>query len=377
MGRLIDSRINRSIIYGTGMFFLFLVSFQTAEAQQTVALTVSNQDTSGNDLSGYFVVLFKNGNPISTGFTTVIFPVNDGETYSVQVQDYGNYVFDHWLDTGSTSRDRDLNLSENSFLTAVYRNITAPPPTGMSKLIVNTVNTSGVDIIGYYTTLWQNGLLLEAGFSPYSFNVNTGEMYQVAVSDYGNMFYNIWDDASTNPFRSFSLTSDSAFTAVYQQSTDLLVSLTGQPTDEFNTYFDDTWPQVKYTMTVLNNSPNTAENVLVKFVPNQFGLDSNIATSDISLSFKCRNGPYAYPPDCIVENLLPGECLTYHYLWGMTSWTCNLGDMVEGQTINFSTIVFNVGPSPRTVTGTTTVSSDTDDHDLSNNVATLTVEDPL
>lgn len=184
----------------------------------TSQLTVNSQDSSGNTISGYFVELSQNGNQIATGFTPATFDLNNGEQYTVQVQDYGDFVFDHWFDTGSTDRNRQISTSSNTEITAVYRDITAPPPPGQSKISVKTVNSVGDEITGYYTTLWQGGTMLQSCWSPCAFFVNNGATYQVAVADYGEETFVMWSDGTLDRFHTVETGSSSttiSLTAIY------------------------------------------------------------------------------------------------------------------------------------------------------------------
>jgi hypothetical protein len=58
-----------------------------------------------------------------------IFSTTSGQQYTVEVQDYGSYYFNHWSDTGSTNRDRTFTaISSSMVFTAAYS--TSPPSGG-------------------------------------------------------------------------------------------------------------------------------------------------------------------------------------------------------------------------------------------------------
>src|SRR5207244_8352505 len=89
---------------------------------------------------------------------------------------------------------------------------------GSSQISVSTVNSAGAPINGYYTTLWQNGVMLQWCYSPCSFVVSNGQTYQVAVADYGGETFSHWSDGITNIFHTVTLGSISitlSLTAVY------------------------------------------------------------------------------------------------------------------------------------------------------------------
>jgi hypothetical protein len=214
--QLFDS--NNNLLATSGTKSIWGGDMYQMGAPLTSSLTVNTQDTTGNVITGYYTVLYQNGQVVATGFSPATFTLNNGQTYTVQVQDYGNYVFDHWLDTGSATRDRPISVSSNTPITAVYRNVNSPPPSGQSAISVSTVNSGGSPINGYYTTLWQNGAQLKYCFSPCSFTVNSGQTYQVAVADYGGETFNHWSDGTTTRFHTVvvgSTSSTISLTAVY------------------------------------------------------------------------------------------------------------------------------------------------------------------
>jgi hypothetical protein len=184
----------------------------------TSSLTVSTQDTTGKAITGYYTVLYQGAGVVATGFSPATFALNDGQAYTVEVQDYGTFVFDHWLDTGSTARGRPVTISSAAQLTAVYKDTSGPAPPGHSPVSISTVNSASSAINGYYTTLWQNGAQLQSCFSPCSFTLNNGQTYQVAVADYGAEAFSHWGDGSTNRYYTVVVPTTSttiSLTAVY------------------------------------------------------------------------------------------------------------------------------------------------------------------
>ncbi|MDG6924308.1 MAG: hypothetical protein JRN67_13580, partial [Nitrososphaerota archaeon] len=169
-------------------------------ALATSTLTVQTIDTNGNQILGYYTVLFESGQPVIAGFSPMTFALYNGESYEIQVQNYGSYVFDHWSDDSSTNQTRTVSISSDTTLTAVYRNVNSPPPWTNSLLKVSTELANGTQVDGLYTATFQNGIQLQYGFSAYSFIVNNGQTYQVAVADYGNYHFSHWSDGTTNRF---------------------------------------------------------------------------------------------------------------------------------------------------------------------------------
>src|SRR5256712_3212690 len=95
-----------------------------AAAATTSTLSVTTQDTSGNIKTGFSMILKQAGTTVATGFTPVSFTLNNTLQYTLTARGFGSYVFDHWLDTGSTVNPRTVSISTNTQLTAVYRIVT-------------------------------------------------------------------------------------------------------------------------------------------------------------------------------------------------------------------------------------------------------------
>ncbi|MDG6996406.1 MAG: YncE family protein, partial [Nitrososphaerota archaeon] len=186
-GVAVDSTTN--MIYIANAATLVVIN---GGAPVTSTLTVQTIDTNGDQIPGYYTVLFESGQPVTTGFSPMTFVLNNGESYAVQVQNYGNYVFDYWSDNGSTNQTRTISIASDTTLTAVYRNVNSPPPSTNSLIKVSTELANGTEVDGLYTATFQNGIQLQYGFSTYSFIVNNGQTYQVAVADYGNYHFSHW-----------------------------------------------------------------------------------------------------------------------------------------------------------------------------------------
>jgi hypothetical protein len=100
----------------------------------TVSITVSNtaqkstsrlvvESVRTNDLtvSGLLVSLSQNSVVIQTASTPFQFSLNSGQQYSITASNGNNLVFDHWLDTGSSNRNRTVSITDDTLLVAVYR----------------------------------------------------------------------------------------------------------------------------------------------------------------------------------------------------------------------------------------------------------------
>src|SRR2546426_2700420 len=124
-----------------------------AAAATTSTLTVTTQDMVGNIKTGFSMILKQAGTTVATGFTPVSFTLNNTLQYTLTARGFGSYVFDHWLDTGSTVNPRTVSISTNTQLTAVYRIVTislnpSSGPTGTTVTVTgkNFAANSGITI---------------------------------------------------------------------------------------------------------------------------------------------------------------------------------------------------------------------------------------
>ncbi|MGI0019055.1 MAG: Ig-like domain-containing protein [Nitrososphaera sp.] len=87
-----------------------------------------------------------------------------------------------------------------------------------SQAVVITVDPRGHTDSGFWTTLSQNGVQINADFSHVAFNVNNGQQYVVgATPGFGQKVFDRWQDTgSTNPSRAISITKDTPLIAVYR-----------------------------------------------------------------------------------------------------------------------------------------------------------------
>ena len=101
----------------------FLATAPNAYAQTTTSqLTVNSQLSNGTVIEGYHAEAVSSSTATTqSGYTPAVFTLNSGETYSVGVADWLNYFFDYWLDTSSTERWRDVTVTADTQLTAIYR----------------------------------------------------------------------------------------------------------------------------------------------------------------------------------------------------------------------------------------------------------------
>ena len=126
--------------------------------------------------------------------------LDEGSHTVVMPSTWGIYDFDEW-DDGSTIRTRTISLTADMTVTAYYVK-------RQWTLSVDSSPITGVDFTldGTHTTPWSN-LLDEGGYTvvmPPTWTVGT-DVYN----------FDEWEDGSTNPTRTISLTADMTVTAYY------------------------------------------------------------------------------------------------------------------------------------------------------------------
>ena len=209
--------------YGTGSA---TGSFQV-RPRPHAPLTVKTFDISGNQILGYYTVLSANGTILQTGFSPITFSLDTNTPYVVQVQDYGFFVFDHWNDTGSTDRNRNVSIVSSTEIDAIYRQIQTV------TLKVISLDQNNNPIFGYKVDLYQAGNLLSTGLTTFAHTVIASQPYSVVVDSGSNgcTFVRWADTGSSNPSRTVSITGYTTFAAVYECVTSTLVVVTEHAND--------------------------------------------------------------------------------------------------------------------------------------------------
>ncbi len=178
------------------------------------AITVNSINQTEGALPGYYTTLSENGKVIQDGFTPVTFSnLVSGQNYTIDPEDY-TCTFNHWNDTGSTTRLRTVTAtSGDQTFTAVYN---CP---SVSSVTVGSANQNDGKITGYYTVLYNGaGSIVNTGYTTVTFSdLAYGAKYTVRVDDYGSCSFGYWKDTgNTSRYRSFVANGvDQTFTAVY------------------------------------------------------------------------------------------------------------------------------------------------------------------
>ena len=88
------------------------------------------------------------------------------------------------------------------------------------SLTVDADSLSGSPISGLYIELQDTtGKDIATGYTPVTFSVTSGQQYIVYANNYQNFQFNHWDNGSTNPSRSITLTQSTTITAFYSTGT--------------------------------------------------------------------------------------------------------------------------------------------------------------
>lgn len=90
-------------------------------------LTVNSQDSFGNTITGFYTELYYTNGGEQDAFTPHTFVLVNNETYTVHVENYGMYRFSHWLDTGSPAAKREIAITADKQIMAVYDTIPTHP----------------------------------------------------------------------------------------------------------------------------------------------------------------------------------------------------------------------------------------------------------
>jgi hypothetical protein len=199
------------------------------QTQTSVPLTVKSDNTEGTPILGLWTVIQStNGSVVTSGYTTQVHTVRSGAGYLVSVSNYGSFVFDHW-DNGGTNPVRTLTVTQETTLTAYFRSI---QPIQKQTLAVRSLTLSGASIEGLWTVIQSGGNTIATGFTPLSYSGTVGTKYTASVSNYGNYVFDHWDDGTTNPARTVTLTQSETLTAYFRPTT---ASITVQSVDSKGT----------------------------------------------------------------------------------------------------------------------------------------------
>ena len=193
----------------------------TSASSGAVSLAVDTVDLSGNPLSGLWATWSQGGSLLATGYTPATFAGTDGQTYSLTVANYSNYVFCSWED-GGTNSTREVTLSGDATLTAVYSTSGSCPATTY-PVLVQSDYYNGTSLAGMYLTVTSGGAAVASGYTPLSFTAVTGAQYVVSVDNYGSLVFNHWSTGNTSASLTVTPSASTVLTAYYSSPVALTV----------------------------------------------------------------------------------------------------------------------------------------------------------
>jgi hypothetical protein len=93
-----------------------------------------------------------------------------------------------------------------------------------TPLVVQTVDTTGKAVDGLFATVSSGGNVVAEGFTPFTFLGTTGGQYTVTISNYESQIFSHWQDGSTNPSQSVTLTKPTTITASFSTTLSIAVN---------------------------------------------------------------------------------------------------------------------------------------------------------
>jgi Spherulation-specific family 4 len=202
-----------------------LVSLLSTPSPNTVPLTVASIDAAGTPIVGlYATVTSASGAAVASGFTPLALDAVPSTGYVVTMSNNGRYVFSHW-DDGSTNPTRAVSVTQSTTLTASFA---LPSPTAAS-MTIQSVTLSGAPITGLITTVVSNGNTVETGTTPLTFTGTSGAQYTISVGNSASYAFSHWDDGTTNPARTATLSQNTTLSAYFGSTVPATSTSTAAP----------------------------------------------------------------------------------------------------------------------------------------------------
>lgn len=86
-------------------------------------LLVNTVKLDGTPIEGIYIQLYQNDTMIGSGYSPTTFTLFNDEFYTVIASEWIGYSFDHWSDDGSTNSTREITISLDTMMTAVYKTL--------------------------------------------------------------------------------------------------------------------------------------------------------------------------------------------------------------------------------------------------------------
>ncbi len=117
--------------------------------------------------------------------------------------------------TSYTYRVSAINAIGSSVPSSTASATTSTISTTTVTLRVKSDDMSGNPITGLWTVIKSNGVVVAKGYTTLTFAATPGVPYEITVSNYQNYVFNHWNNASTNPTRTVTLTQNLNVIAYY------------------------------------------------------------------------------------------------------------------------------------------------------------------
>ena len=180
-----------------------LLAYYQTSSTTTTPGTTSTVTTKAFGLDGstlnMWTVIKQNGSTIKTGYTPMTFSGTVGQTYSITVDNYQNFVFDHWAD-GSISSVRSVTVGASATdLIAYYQTgsttSTPPPPPSPSPQTAGSITASlSSTSVTVGSTATVSGMVYDTTSNPMA-NVNLivsmGTSFTTAAVSDSSGFYSV------------------------------------------------------------------------------------------------------------------------------------------------------------------------------------------
>ena len=151
-------------------------------------------------------------------YATVSYGVSSLSTANVYL--LANYVSDIYLTSGSMPAPYSSLPPYLSTLVADANSFVA----GTSPLSLWSVDTTGAPISGAWTTVSSGGNVVYEGMSPLTFMGTTGSTYTVTVANHDSQTFKKWQDGTTSPTETITLSAPRALTATFTTTLSITVT---------------------------------------------------------------------------------------------------------------------------------------------------------
>jgi spherulation-specific family 4 protein len=89
------------------------------------------------------------------------------------------------------------------------------PSATYNTLKIESYDLDGNSIHGIWTTISHDGNIVKTGYTPLSFDAESGVSYKLTVYDYGNYAFDHWGNGSTSRTRTINISEDATIPAYY------------------------------------------------------------------------------------------------------------------------------------------------------------------